>query len=340
MTKKLAKTNGYRELVAKIQKELTSLELTLKQKTAQTYWNIGCYISEHLLENQERANYGEYLFEHLSRDVGRSKDTLHRATQFYRTYPIVARAQQLTWRHYQALLSIKDEEKRKELERQAILKNWNSDQLRRRISWLKQRQQRIKKPKIISALAFTRGRLNTFRLLESKILPSGEESGILIDCGFQVREPLETTKSNLKPGDCIEVIPKGKSYSINKVTIEKDELFTYQAVVTKVVDGDTLWALIDPGLGSLIEQNLRLRGIDCPEVSTKAGQKAKRFVQSQLKDLDFIIIKTYKDRTGKYGRYLTDVFYLKGEDDPQKVLEQGTFLNQQLLDLGLAKVME
>ena len=35
-----------------------------------------------------------------------------------------------------------------------------------------------------------------------------------------------------------------------------------------------------------------------------------------------------------------DIFYLKGEEDPLIVLEKGTFLNQVLLDEGLAERQE
>ena len=87
----------------------------------------------------------------------------------------------------------------------------------------------------------------------------------------------------------------------------------------------------------LIRQKLRLRGIDCPELSTAEGQRAKRFVQERLKGLDFIIIKTYKDRVDKYDRYLVDLFYSRDEKDPQKILKEGIFLNQELLDKGLAR---
>jgi endonuclease YncB( thermonuclease family) len=51
--------------------------------------------------------------------------------------------------------------------------------------------------------------------------------------------------------------------------------------------------------------------------------------------LPFIIIKSHG--RDKYGRYLADIFYLKGEKDPQAVLNKGIFLNQQLLDENLAQ---
>ena len=39
-----------------------------------------------------------------------------------------------------------------------------------------------------------------------------------------------------------------------------------------------------------------------------------------------------------YGRFLADVFYLPGEDDAEVVLAKGHYLNQELLDEGLAEI--
>ena len=100
--------------------------------------------------------------------------------------------------------------------------------------------------------------------------------------------------------------------------------YTYQAAVERVIDGDTLKAHIDLGLGLYTAQRLRLRGIDCPEITTPQGERAKRFVQKLLKGAQTITIVTYK--SDKYDRYLADVWI--GEK----------FLNQQLLDEGLASL--
>ena len=85
-----------------------------------------------------------------------------------------------------------------------------------------------------------------------------------------------------------------------------------------------------------LSQKLRLRGIDCPELDTEEGRRAKRFVESRLKGCDFIVVKTYKDRTDRFDRYLADVFYLPGAGDPSLVAREGTYLNQELLNEHLA----
>ncbi len=143
--------------------------------------------------------------------------------------------------------------------------------------------------------------------------------------------------------------PKKCQTQVNKTNVKNEELFTYKAQLNKVIDADTLVVDLDTGLMMFIEQKLRLRGIDCPEIDTEEGRRAKRFVESRLKDCDFIVVKTYKDRSDKFDRYLADVFYLPtnlsstgqagqaGASDPSIVAAEGRFLNQELLDEGLAR---
>ena len=80
-----------------------------------------------------------------------------------------------------------------------------------------------------------------------------------------------------------------------------------------------------------------MRGIDTPEIETKKGIESFKFVSKALKNLPFIIIKSHG--RDKYDRYLSDIFYLKGEEEPLVVLEKGVFLNQLLLDNKLAQIM-
>ncbi|MSS72769.1 MAG: thermonuclease family protein [Candidatus Latescibacteria bacterium] len=114
----------------------------------------------------------------------------------------------------------------------------------------------------------------------------------------------------------------------------RDRLYTYRAIVEGVVDGDTLWTHVDCGFRTWTRQKLRLRGIDTPETSTVAGQRVRDFVVQTLREVPFVVLTTTK--SDKYDRYLSDVFYLPGGTDPQDVLDRGTFLNQQLIDRGMA----
>ena len=114
-----------------------------------------------------------------------------------------------------------------------------------------------------------------------------------------------------------------------------DPSYTYPARVESVIDGDTLWVIVECGGGILTRQKLRLHLIDTPERGTPAGDKATRFAKRVLgKNPDLVICTHHYD---KYARYLADVLYLPGSTDPQAVYAQGIYLNQQLLDKGLAR---
>jgi endonuclease YncB( thermonuclease family) len=102
-----------------------------------------------------------------------------------------------------------------------------------------------------------------------------------------------------------------------------------------VIDGDTLWAVIDCGFDTLIREKLRFRGIDAPELDTPVGKKAKQFVTRTLNACSCVVIQTHK--TDKYARYLSDIFYLPGCKQYERIASQGHFLNQELLDKGLAQ---
>ncbi|MCK5215549.1 MAG: thermonuclease family protein, partial [Candidatus Omnitrophica bacterium] len=106
--------------------------------------------------------------------------------------------------------------------------------------------------------------------------------------------------------------------------------------VERVVDGDTIALFIDCGFYTWIKLKARLRGIDCPELTTTQGVLARRFVRNALKAPSFVVVKTCK--ADKYGRYLADIFYDAKEKDPAVVAEKGSFLNQDLIDEGLAEM--
>ena len=103
--------------------------------------------------------------------------------------------------------------------------------------------------------------------------------------------------------------------------------FIYPAHVTKVYDADTITCDVDCGFGvRLIKQKIRLYGINAPEVrgeSKEAGLISRDKLRERILDKD-IMIKTIKDKKGKYGRYL-GLIYLDNEN-----------LNEWLVDNDLA----
>lgn len=105
-------------------------------------------------------------------------------------------------------------------------------------------------------------------------------------------------------------------------------MYTYKAKIIAVYDGDTVTAVVDLGFLHSQEMKLRLYGIDTPEMrgSEKLeGRKVRDIVRSMILDKE-VTIRSYKDKQGKYGRYLANI-----------VLEDGLELNQWLIDNGHAK---
>lgn len=87
--------------------------------------------------------------------------------------------------------------------------------------------------------------------------------------------------------------------------------YIYKALVTGVYDGDTITVDIDFGMNIWRRDvKLRLARIDTPELRGEERPKGL-LVRDYVRDLilnKYVIIKTIKDSTGKYGRYLAEVF--------------------------------
>ena len=88
-------------------------------------------------------------------------------------------------------------------------------------------------------------------------------------------------------------------------------LYHYIALVTSVYDGDTCTVDIDLGLHSWIrDEKLRLHRINAPELRGKErskGLKSRDFLKSKIEGKK-ILIETIKDKKGKYGRYLAEIW--------------------------------
>jgi len=88
--------------------------------------------------------------------------------------------------------------------------------------------------------------------------------------------------------------------------------YHYKARLVRVVDGDTVDLVIDMGMSIHRQERIRLHGINAPEMHEKPfGQEAKSFLIDMLDKADYLMVKTHKDKTGKYGRYLGTLFVEK-----------------------------
>ncbi|MBI2947717.1 MAG: thermonuclease family protein [Verrucomicrobia bacterium] len=109
------------------------------------------------------------------------------------------------------------------------------------------------------------------------------------------------------------------------------DLYTYEAEVARVVDGDTLWVKVWLKRPLWLKEKLRLRGLDAAEIDTEEGRVAKEFVEGQIKKTTRVLVTTTKP--DKWDRYLSDVFLmLPGGEE--------VFLNNLLLEEGHARRLD
>ena len=109
-------------------------------------------------------------------------------------------------------------------------------------------------------------------------------------------------------------------------------LYHYKAFVTKVYDGDTITVDIDLGLNVFAKkEKIRLSRINAPELKgkeRKEGLKSRDYLRSLIFKKE-IFVQTIKDRKGKYGRYLGEIFTI--DENGSK-----TNINDLLVEKGFA----
>jgi len=119
------------------------------------------------------------------------------------------------------------------------------------------------------------------------------------------------------------------------------EKYIYRGKLDRVVDGDTIDALIDVGFDIWFKKRIRFKGIDTWESRTrdleekKRGLEAKKRTQELLEEVSsksgLFRLKSYG--VGKYGRVLADIFI---QDKEGKEI----CINQQLITEGHAYVYD
>lgn len=107
-------------------------------------------------------------------------------------------------------------------------------------------------------------------------------------------------------------------------------LYKYKATIISIYDGDTVTAEIDLGFNITITEKLRLSDIDAPEV--RGSEKPRGIIsRDRLREKILgkeVFIHTNKDKKGKYGRYIAEIYL----DDIN--------VNHWLVDEGLAEYKE
>lgn len=104
-------------------------------------------------------------------------------------------------------------------------------------------------------------------------------------------------------------------------------MYTYNATITNVVNGNTVDADIDLGFSVVLRQRVKLYGV---EIIADKETEAKE----QLKDLlkGDVVIETMLNKRGKYGRIMGKLFV---QDDNKQI-----DVNRHMVDKGFAQKFE
>ncbi|MBN1687495.1 MAG: thermonuclease family protein [Candidatus Omnitrophica bacterium] len=317
----------YEELLSAIrqtrQVSRERLEAAARAEKVREAWETGKLIDEHILQHQERAEYGKEVIPKLAKDLGTSETELYHMLAFARTYPILAVPRELSWAHYRELLSVHDPEERAILAEKAAREGWSSIETRQAVKAYKAKlepQNRELETGNFELETLTPGPLYTYPIIRLKDRPK-------IDLGFGIYLDLaEEDAGKFQDGD-IATLADGKLTQAEGATA--GDLYTYPAVVTSVVDGDTFHALIDLGFGITLAQRVRLRRIDAPELITAEGKDAKEYLENLLRPVNGAIV-LQSHELDQHGRPIADVWTAADE-------EQGKDMKWKSLDEELVR---
>ena len=333
----------------------------VERERLRAYWEVGRILSIYLVGTQQDTGYGTQLMSQLGVDLKMDPRRLYNMVEVFRAFEKLNTYSLLTFSHYLVISRVQGATERAALVDRCEKEGWSVRELR---AVLGERAGALAEGASGSgtdglpegqadaavgdsggsatAPVPRKGRLSTYRLLEA-----GPDT-VKLDLGFRVRLAIPTKKEieiEIEAGRAVEcladskgpLIHAGQRYRLIEDNKPRTKLYTYGAQVLKVIDGDTMWVEINCGFGVSIEEKLRLRGIDTPEVSSDEGVVARLFAAERLKVGDTIALTT--SRSDLYDRYVADVFYLPqgAEGDAATALAKGRYLNRELVEEGLAK---
>lgn len=101
--------------------------------------------------------------------------------------------------------------------------------------------------------------------------------------------------------------------------------YVRDAELLDVIDGDTLRLRIDLGWRVYIDGEIRVLGVNAPEMNTPQGVNARLFVIDLFRTTGNTMVVTSKrrDPDRSFARYLADVTLADGRDLAQTVIDAG-----------------
>ena len=124
-------------------------------------------------------------------------------------------------------------------------------------------------------------------------------------------------------------------------------MYVYEAKVLRVIDGDTIDALIDIGFSVWVKKRIRFYGINTPESRTKDLIEKQKGLSSKQRLIELLESNENKFKikshgVGKYGRCLGELFIPGVEKQLNESFYNSEYkgyevnINQQLVTEGYA----
>ena len=98
--------------------------------------------------------------------------------------------------------------------------------------------------------------------------------------------------------------------------------YLYKGYVDSIYDGDSCAIILDLGFGITKKVKIRLAHINTPELRGEErpeGIIARDYLRGLILHKD-VIVETIKDRKGKYGRWLGEIFIDDGKTNVNELL--------------------
>ncbi|MGK5083477.1 PDDEXK nuclease domain-containing protein [Bdellovibrionota bacterium FG-1] len=233
---------------------------TINSIMVQAYWHVGRLIIEEEQRGKNRANYGEYLLEFLSKKLskdfgkGFSITNLKNMRLFYRAFPKRQTvSDQLSWSHYLILTRIEDPQMRSFYLKETINASWSVRELERQAA----------------SLLYERLALSKNKKARTRLAQKGHEITSPADL---VKDPYVLEFLGIKPAalmyekeletaliDHLQefLLELGKGFTFvgrqQRLTIEGDHFFVDLVFYNRVAK---CFVLIDLKLGKLTHQDI------------------------------------------------------------------------------------
>ncbi len=333
-----------------------------RRMLAESYWRIGQLIVEVEQDGDVRAAYGQGTLKRLSQDLsinfgeGFSVKNLERMRMFYLTYSKSSAPTKLAWTQYIELLAVTDGRTRRKFENMARKEGLSARDIRRLVKGNSAAAQAVPVPLApagtpvapVASLPAAAPGLSSpspSPSSSSSLVPLSSSTGpvpalerptgLVFGTYREVADSALTAPEGtvfLDLGFFVEVaVPRS---NLATLALCAKPAYTYPAMIERVIDGDTLLVSIELGFGIIVRERLRLRGINTPELGTPDGEGAKYYVEDILPRGTRVVVKSHQ--TDVYGRFVADVFFRPGIEDTGRILMDGLYLNQELMDRGLA----